>query len=261
MMLVVFSSWGQAKKPVPGKSPAQTKGTGQTQSTGQTKGTAQTKSTGKDKKSKDPADTIKTDYRPTGVRIGTDAIAIARNFYDKTYNGWEVNADVDFYRYYLAVDVGSWSRTFAPDSGAYHNKGNYWRVGADVNFLLKDPDRNMLFFGLRYGHANFSETFSVVTTDPIWGSGNGLQTYSNPEVSAHWIEMVAGLRVKVWKMIWIGYTGRFKFGLKTNANGNLIPSDVPGYGSTDKDNTWGFNYQIFFRIPVRKQPALAVPSK
>jgi len=252
MMLVVFASWGQARKPLPAKPTLQTKTSAQTNTT-----PAKKPDQGKKKKKSD-ADTVKIDYRPTGIRIGTDAIAIARNFYDKTYNGWEVNADVDFYRYYLAVDAGSWSRTFSPDSGSYHSKGNYWRVGADVNFLLKDPDRNMLYFGLRYGHSNFSETLSVVTTDPIWGRDARL--YTNSGVPAHWLEMVAGLRMKVWKTIWMGYTARFKFGLKTNAHGNLIPSDVPGYGSTDKDNTWGFNYQIFFRIPVRKQP-LIVPSK
>ena len=253
-MLVVLSSWGQITKPGRGKSTTQTKTPGPVQNIDQAKGS------GKDKKSKDDGDTIKTDYRPTGIRIGTDGIAIARNFYDKTYSGWEVNADVDFYRYYLALDVGSWSRTFSPDSSAYHNKGTYWRLGADVNFLLKDPDRNMLFFGLRYGRANFSESLSVITADPIWGNGNGSRVYNNSDVSAHWTELVAGLRVKIWKTFWMGYTARFKFGLKTNEKGDLLPSDVPGYGSTDKDNTWGFNYQIFFKIPVRKQP-LVVPSK
>lgn len=203
------------------------------------------------------ADTVKIDYLPTGIRIGTDALSIARNFYDNSFSGWEVNADIDFYRYYLAIDAGSWSRSFLPDGGTYDNKGNYWRLGADVNFLLKDPDRNMLFFGARYGHANFSETLNVVTTDQIWGEF--AQTYTNSGVTAHWYELVGGLRVKIWKAFWMGYTGRFKFGLKTNETGDLIPSDVPGYGSTDKDNTWGFNYQLFFRIPVRK--AQSIPAK
>jgi hypothetical protein len=247
MMLVVFSSWGQAKK------------SGQDKRAAPAKNSTQTKNSGQAKKSgKADADTIKIDYRPTGIRIGTDAIAIARNFYDKTYSGWEVNADVDFYRYYLAVDVGSWSRTYLPDSGSYSNKGSYWRVGADVNFLLKDPDRNMLFFGLRYGYSNFSESMRVLDSDKIWGTFSN--TYSNPDVTARWLELNAGLRVKIWKMIWMGYTARFKFGLKTKGYIDMIPSDVPGYGSTDKDNTWGFNYQIFFRIPVRKQPLFTPPK-
>lgn len=194
-------------------------------------------------------DTTRKDFRPTGIRIGTDALAIARNFYDESFKGWEVNADVDFWRYYLAVDVGTWSREFT-DSGYYKSEGNYWRIGADVNFIPKDPDRNVAFFGLRYGHSTFSEYYEVETTDPVWGTYSN--TYTNDDVNARWFELTAGLKVKIWKMIWLGYTGRFKFGLHTNATGPMLPSDVPGYGRTDDKTTWGFNYQIFFRIPVRK---------
>jgi hypothetical protein len=205
------------------------------------------------KKEEAKADTVENKFLPTGIRIGTDAFSVARNFYDKTFQGWEVNADVDFYRYYLAVDVGSWSRDFDSESGAYHNQGNYFRIGADVNFLLKDPDRNLMFFGVRYGNSKFSETYNEVATSPIYGTN--VVNHSNPDVNAHWYELTAGIRVKMWKFFWMGYTGRFKFGLSTNETGNMIPSDVPGYGRTDRDQTWGFNYQLIFRIPIRKVPS------
>lgn len=205
------------------------------------------------KKTEEKTDTVKSKYLPTGVRIGTDALSIARNFYDESFNGWEVNADIDFYRYYLALDVGSWSRKFSSDAGPYDNNGTYWRVGADINFLLKDPDRNLMFFGVRYGRSVFTEKFDVVTIDPVWGTFN--TTYVNPDVSARWYELTAGIRVKIWKMFWMGYTGRFKFGLKTDESGVLLASDVPGYGRTNRDETWGFNYQLIFRIPIRKTPS------
>ena len=52
---------------------------------------------------------------------------------------------------------------FASDSGNhYSNDGTYWRVGVDINLLVKDPDRNMLFFGARYGKANFSQDLTVL---------------------------------------------------------------------------------------------------
>jgi hypothetical protein len=198
----------------------------------------------------DTVPAVKKDYRPTGIRIGTDALGIARNFYDESFSGWEINGDIDFHRYLAAVDFGSWSREFKPDVGSYSSKGNYWRLGADVNFLLKDPDRNLLFFGVRYGRSTFSETYEVQTIDPVWGTFSN--TYVNSDINGRWFELTGGIRVKIWKMLWMGYTGRFKFGLKTNDSGAMIPSDVPGYGRTDKDNTWGFNYQILIRIPVRK---------
>lgn len=215
-------------------------------------------------KKKSKADTVqvKKDYRPTGVRIGTDVIALAKTQYVDTYKGWEVNADVDFDRYYLAVDVGSWSRDFDNKLGdTYSNEGNYFRIGGDVNFLLKDPEKNLLFLGLRYGHAVFSEDMTVTIEDPVWGTFTD-QHFVNTDVTAHWFELTGGLKVKIWKMIWMGYTGRFKFGMKTGKTQQMLPHDIPGYGTTDEQSTWGFNYHIFFRIPIRKAaPEVTVPAK
>jgi hypothetical protein len=188
-------------------------------------------------------------YIPTGVRGGIDAWALARNFYDDSFRGWEINGDVDFYRYYLTVDYGYWARDFNDNGNIYSNSGTYYRIGADVNFLKKDPEKNMFFIGLRYGHSVFSEDLEIETEDPIWGPVSS--TLHNEKVNASWYELTTGIRVRMWKMIWMGYTARFKFGLTTHEKGTLVPSDVPGYGGTDAGSTWGFNYQIFVRIPVR----------
>lgn len=191
---------------------------------------------------------------PTGVRIGTDVIALVKTSYDETFKGWEVNADVDFYRYYFAVDYGYWAREYIADDGNYSNDGTYWRAGADVNFLTKDPDKNMFFFGMRYGRSIFSENLVVEKIDPIWGPINSSLTNSN--VNAQWFELTTGLRVKIWKMIWMGYTARLKFGLKIDYTPEMLPHDVPGYGRADEESYWGFNYQIFVRLPVRKSTSI-----
>ncbi len=181
-----------------------------------------------------------------------DLISIAKSHYVKSFSGWEVNAETDFYRYYLAAEYGKWSRTYFPDNGYYTNDGNYFRVGVDVNFLKKDPERNVFFIGLRSGHASFSEYFSVDINDPLWGSALGRE-YVNSNMKARWLELTTGLRVRMWKFIWMGYTARFKFGLKTRGNETMLPSDVPGFGRTDKETTWGFNYNLLFRIPLQRK--------
>jgi hypothetical protein len=170
--------------------------------------------------------------------------------FDDNFSGWEVSADVDFYRYYLVLEYGHWGRTFQPDSGNYNNDGNYFRVGADVNFLLKDPDKNLLFFGLRYGRSTFSEYLDIQVTDPVWGSVH--RSYTNSSVTARWFEITGGLKVKVLNWLWMGYTGRFKFSLATSDTPEMLPHDVPGYGRTDKESYWGFNYQVLVRIPLKK---------
>ncbi len=200
------------------------------------------------------ADTVKTkrSFIPTNLRVGTDLFSIARSSYDKTFTGWELNADLDLDRYFLVVDYGYWARDLSGDTEQYTSSGTYFRVGADANFLKNDPDQNVFLFGIRYARSVFTETLVIEREDPVWGviTANA----ANNNITGNWIEFVSGLRVKIYKMIWMGYTVRLKFGLNTNETGNLLPHDVPGYGPiTNKGSYWGFNYQVFVRIPVRKQ--------
>jgi hypothetical protein len=127
----------------------------------------------------------------------------------------------------------------------------YYRIGVDINFLLKDPDRNMFFLGLRHGHTNYTDYTDYVYTDPNFGT---IGVYAaNNDAKANWKELTSGLRVKVWKFVWIGATLRIKFALNEKNQVDLISYDVPGYGKTFKTTWYGLNYQIFIRIPVREE--------
>ncbi len=191
------------------------------------------------------------DYRPTGIRFGTDLIALIKTNTQKDYSGWEINTDVDFANYYLVVDVGNWARDLTLTNGEYHNGGNYYRIGADINFLGKDPDKNMFFIGLRYGHSSFHESLSYTEVDPLYGTLSF--TNVSPNVSGSWAEITTGLRVKVWKGFWMGYTARLKFAATAKGSSvNLSPYDMPGFGPVQQAPWWGFNYQLFWRFPLAK---------
>jgi hypothetical protein len=190
-------------------------------------------------------------YVPTGIRVGTDALALGRSNFLTSFNGWEVSGDIDLNRYLVTGEYGTWERNFTSPTSTYENSGNYLRFGVDIDFLNTDPD-NIFFLGGRYGRSTFSESMNIVRYDSIWGDLDA--NYSSPDVRARWLELTTGIRVKIWRYFWMGYTARFKFGLKSKEQFDLTPHDVPGYGRTDKETVWGFNYQLFFRIPVRKQP-------
>ena len=97
---------------------------------------------------------------------------------------------------------------------------------------------------------------AVQRFDPVWGLLD--DSFYHTDVNASWIELTAGLRVKIWKIFWLGYTGRIKFGLSTDGSPDMIPHDVPGFGRTDKETTWGLNYYLMIRLPVRKEPPAPV---
>jgi hypothetical protein len=204
-------------------------------------------------------DSLKEKMYFRSLRFGTDVLALILSGSDR-FQGWEVNADADFGKFYLSGDYG-WSGRdeVLTNGGNYSNSGSHWRVGLDVNILKKDPDRNMLFFGLRYARSSFSEKANLTVEDPYFGTQQ--YAYANPDMSATWVEMVAGLRVRVWKEFWMGFTSRLKLGLSTRGGGDLATYDVPGYGTVTGGSTWGFNYQFFWRIPFERQkkPVAVVP--
>jgi len=195
-------------------------------------------------------DSLKEKVYFRSIRLGTDILALILSGSDR-FDGWEVNADADFGPFLLAYDYGRSERNeILSNGGDYSNEGNYWRAGVDVNILKKDPDRNMLFFGLRYAQSSFSDRANLMVSDPYFGP----QQYalSNPDATATWGEMVAGLRVKIWKEFWMGFTSRMKVGLKVRGNESLSSYNVPGYGNVSTGYTWGFNYQVFWRIPFKR---------
>jgi len=204
-------------------------------------------------------DTVRNKYLPTGVRIGTDVLALVRTRTGDDFHGWELNSEVDFSRYFLAVDYGTWGWDLNSDSASYSNSGDYWRAGIDVNFLKNDPDQNVFFLGARYGRSVFAESLEVARFDPIWGLLTDDFYHSN--VNAWWLELTTGLRVKIWKMFWVGYTARFKFALTNEATDEMLPHDIPGFGRTDKETAWGFNYYVMLRLPLRKAPPPPVLKK
>jgi hypothetical protein len=201
-------------------------------------------------------------FIPTGLRVGTDVIALVRSR-APSFKGWEMTFDVDLSRYYLTVEYGYWSTRQSLDnfqllastanpvlrtSGSYNNEGYYFRFGTDVNFLLKDPEKNMFFLGLRYCMSSFNENVNYVNQPSYAGFPAFSQNISNGSVSGSWVEVTTGMRIRVYKAFWMGYTARLKFAPSTSEASNFESYDMPGYGIISETPYWGFNYQLFWRF-------------
>jgi hypothetical protein len=189
-------------------------------------------------------------FRPTGLRLGLDLIPLVRSLVDSEFSGWEAAADVDFHRYYLVLEYGGLAVQQPTSDGDHESEGSYYRFGADFNFIRNDPDRNAFFFGMRYARSSFQEKLTYAYEDPVWG--DGVRTVSIGNGTAGWVEMVMGMKVKIWKELWLGFTSRYKFALAAEGSDQMNPYLVPGYGLAGRRSYWGFNYHAFYRIPFRK---------
>ncbi|MEM7109597.1 MAG: DUF6048 family protein [Bacteroidota bacterium] len=200
-------------------------------------------------------DSVKGKFIPTGVRIGAEAINIGRSFSNSDLTEYTFTADIDFNRYFINFEFGTYDRSFEDQVDSFYSvSGNYFRIGPDINFLKNDPEGNVLFFGFRYGWTKIDDELIYINTSAAFG--NETRTIGNSGLSANWGEMVTGLKVKIWKMLWLGYTARFRFGSDNFEGSELIPHYVPGYGRADKTVSWGLNYWVMVRFPLRTSPKI-----
>jgi len=206
-------------------------------------------------------DTVKGKYKPTGIRIGVDLISAGQGIYKSgiksitqgAYQELQFSADIDFYRYFLNFEYGVFDREWIKPDGlnaVYKNSGSHFKIGPDVNFLHKDPDGSALFFGMRYAWSGFSDQLTYDYSSGYWGDGSN--QLENTSVSAHWFELTTGLKVKLTRILWMGYTARFKFGINSFEKQQLVPHWVPGFGLADEKSFWGLDYWLIFRVPLKK---------
>lgn len=188
-------------------------------------------------------------YRPTGLRLGADLVGPAKIFFSNQLKEWEISADIDFNKYYLSIDYGQARQTLEGSDFIETNKGSFFRIGPEVN--LTKPGPHILFFGVKRGMATHSDTFSGDADYGYWGTGSISKNQKN--IKSNWWEVNLGMKVQLVRSIYIGFTTRLKFGLKHK--GDLVdidPSYIAGYGKTSLDNTWGFTYSAYYRIPFNK---------
>jgi len=194
---------------------------------------------------------VRNKFIPTGFRVGVDLVSPIVSRVSDNFTGWEVNADIDIYRFYLAADYGHWAATEPLKNGYYENDGKYARLGIDINFLKKDPDRNMFFLGFRIGRSTFKDSAAFTFEDTYYKTIS--KNLVNENLIGHWAELTTGLRVRMWRFFWMGYTARMKFSPSVTGEGELTSYDIPGYGVASRKLYWGFNYQLFFRMPFTNE--------
>lgn len=194
----------------------------------------------------------KSKWKPVlyGLRIGADLFYPIAGIIDDDLEQYEVTADLDFGKYLLVADYGIADYNLDHLSGSLMNvSGNYFRVGGDVNFNVKDPRNFVLFVGLRYARAYYDSKFTYTFEDEFFGMVN--QTDVDENVNSRWFELDAGIKVGVLKHIFLGFTGRLAFLNRVNNASTNDAYRIPGFGIND-GASWGFNYYIFYRIPFKR---------
>ncbi len=203
-----------------------------------------------------------------GIRIGVDLFKLSRSFYEKEYQGLELVGDYRVTRrHYLAAEIGNENKTVQDTKINFTTKGTYLKVGFDYNTYENWLNmENMITVGLRYGVSSFSQTlnsYSIYNPNPYFGEAPIVipaTTYKG--LTAQWIEVVSGVKVKVFNNVFVGFSFSINRLLSQKKPENFDNLYIPGYNRTYNGNFGvGFNYTVSYFIPLYKSTVKAKETK
>jgi hypothetical protein len=184
-----------------------------------------------------------------GVTIGFDLGKPVQGLLSAS-NGIAIKADVNLKNaYFPTIEIGQFNYDKTAESGLNCiSSGPYFKIGLNKALSYNgNKAENMFYVGGHYGLSVFKYSLSnLVWHDTYWV--NSITSFTNQKAVGGWIELVAGVRVKVWGPISLGWSGQYKSMLHLSKGSSSTPAYIPGYGEYQKPMT-GINFHLYYRLP------------
>lgn len=191
------------------------------------------------------------------------------NFFDgilalagQKHGGADVYAQLSMWNWlFPTLEMGVGYGKDTPDPGNFTYTGKlspYFKLGADYNFLYKSNPRYRVIAGLRacYSPFRFDVTDISISSD-YWDQTN---RFDMPGQSAHafWGEVLAGIRVNIYKQFSLVWTMRYHFFFKAPETDNAAPWYIPGYGA--RNSHISATFSVIYTLPLQKKQPAATPD-
>jgi hypothetical protein len=168
--------------------------------------------------------------------------------FGQDYGGYEAAIEANLRnRFFPEFSIGVGSADTEADRGFRYKTPNalYGRVGVSYNFRYKVDAPNYFVVALRFGHCSYkADITNIDYSDDYWPDLTG-QNLPTQKFSSTWMELGAGIRVKVFRGLSMGWMVWVKPMLKSGATEQAKPWYTPGYGTS----SFGFSYNIYYNIP------------
>jgi hypothetical protein len=191
--------------------------------------------------------------RMRGIRIGYDLASLSLLYFDPDRMVYSFSFDYEAMQdIYPVLEFGFQNVGIEKENYNYRSNGFFGRAGVDVN-LLKYEQTNvyeMFYAGLRYGVSFFKHQADNITVPDDYFEGvNGAQIPDN-RLNAHWISLVAGVKVELFTNFFMGWSVFGNIKLAQTKDPHMSPYHVPGFGKGDKRAGVVINYTVAYRLPT-----------
>lgn len=193
-------------------------------------------------------------FELNGIRIEIDVSPVITTF----LNGGAVyqyesalQAEINN-RYYPVLEIGFAGADKLTTSGInYQGNAFFYRLGMDFNLIknqtIENKFKNYFLIGARLGHTNFDYNLQNIIFENGYWDTNFQKDFQGKSFNL-WFEITAGIRVEIYKRVYIGWTARIKNLITQTEQGEYKPLHIPGFGINGDGSAWGFNYMIGYKF-------------
>ena len=198
---------------------------------------------------------IKNKY---GLRVGVDLFNPTAAIVEDRRSGLELVADYRISKkWYIAGELGYLENKSDLDNINFTTDGQYIKIGADYNAYENWLDmENAIYLGIRYGFSTFTQTLNdgILSADALFGEQPVTAPQEFDGLSAHWAELVIGIKAEVFNNLYLGFSFSGKRMITTKEPDNFKNLFVPGFNRVFLNNSgFGFNYTVSHLIPLYKK--------
>ena len=211
----------------------------------------------------EPLDSLSSQEKiPLKLRLGVDLYRIILSQVNDNFNGFEVVGDFQIGEdLFLALELGNVKTTKNVDQVNFTTSGGYFKLGFDYNMLENlEGMNNNISVGLRFASSSHSQvlnSYTILDRSRFWSSSDlpverGYATGERLNLSAQWLEFVAGFKVQLIKNIYMGLSLRLNRLLGDKMPENFDNVYIPGFNKKTEENKFGagFNYTLTYSIPI-----------
>ncbi len=195
--------------------------------------------------------------------VGIDLWDPMMRIFGQSYGLVGLSAELNLHNRYIPVvevGLGNASSTPSNQNYTYHvGVSPYFRIGANYNFLYNSNPDYQFVAGLRFGWTRFDyQLRNVSISDPYWGQDQ-IVDFPTQTSSVTYLNVIFGLRVKIWKPISMGWNVRFRTILHETDQLDGKPWYIPGYGSRKGIITGSFSVFYTFSLAGKKKTETDLP--
>lgn len=204
-------------------------------------------------------DTV-TSVKPRPVYPLLYSASLGFNFFDgvmtlfgQKHSSYDIQASVSLHNWFEPIiELGLGFADNHPENKNFWYKNRpsfYGKLGINYNFMYKSNPDYQVYLGLRFGYSSFKyEITDITINSDYWGQHNNF-SITDQHADMFYGQVLAGLKVKIWKWFSLGWNIRYGFKMKQSHSENSNPWFIPGYGT----GALSASFSLIYTLPIHTQ--------